>query len=747
MKDLGEAAYILGIKIYTDRSRRLIDLCQSDYIEKILKRYFMENSKRGTIPMQEKLKLIKSQGASTPAGKQRMQNIPYASANPDADDLKSETGYVFILNGGVVDWKSTKQSIFASSSTDAKHIATFDVSKEAVWIRKFITGLVALDGNNHILPLAYGVGKSKTFRSWDWFLTKLKECTIGKQDNLAIISDGVVSIALAIKNVFPNAFHGRCCRHLVMNLREKCPRFISKEELFWKACKAYRISNLEERFSTLRDWLPSVANKLDMTGFEKWARVYFLGETRCLIAILPSVMDKRPPRRPRDYDHFRSKGEDFGVYAGRDGDGLRINMNLERGNSGNANGMTPTGFTLYASGEQVSLSEFSPGLLDLHSFDTELLTEVDVPGLDVIRDMVTVDPYFLVVLQGVQSGEKTDFVLHNGFLFKGNQLCIPDSSLCLQIIKVLHGEGHVGRDRTLQLDQASYFRLTMRKKMDRYVKSLRLTLAWILCWGYLLLKGVLSHFWRSLWKMVNTQLNFSSAYHPQTDGQTKVVNKSLGSSLRCLVGHHVKAYDQKLCQAEFVHNHAVNRRSEFSPFQVVYSAQPRGPLDLMTPQVSRSVPKKVQDFVEGLHDVHKVVCDNLVLANSKYKQDADQKRRHVDFEVGDFVWAVLTKDHFLVGEYNKLSAKKIGPLEVMEKMNSNAYHLKLPSHIRCSDVFNMKHLLPYHGDSSDEDSVGNSRTDFVYLGGNDVNLGIEEWADLFLEAEDRVRKISLLKWA
>ncbi|GJZ59325.1 putative reverse transcriptase domain-containing protein [Tanacetum coccineum] len=227
----------------------------------------------------------------------------------------------------------------------------------------------------------------------------------------------------------------------------------------------------------------------------------------------------------------------------------------------------------------------------------------------------------------------------------------------------------------------------------------------------------LSHFWRSLWKMVNTQLNFSSAYHPQTDGQTEVVNRSLGNLLRCLVGDHVKAWDQKLCQAEFAHNHAVNRSTGFSPFQVVYSAQPRGPLDLMSLPVSGSVPKKVQDFVEGLREVHKVVRDNLVRANSKYKQDADQKRRHVDFEAGDFVWAVLTKDRFPVGEYNKLSAKKIGPLEIVEKINSNAYRLKLPSHIRCSDVFNVKHLLPYHGDSSDDDLVVNSRANFVYPGG------------------------------
>ncbi|GJS78893.1 retrotransposon protein, putative, ty1-copia subclass [Tanacetum coccineum] len=182
MKNLGEAAYILGIKIYRDRSKQLIGLCQSAYIDKILKRFYMENSKHESIPMQEKLKLSKSQGASTPAEVKRMQNVPYASAmgsimyavrctrpdvafaqnitsqfqhNPelrvscytdagyltDADDLKSQIRYVFVLNGGVIDWKSTKQSIFATSSAKAEYIVASDASKEAVWVRKFIDGL------------------------------------------------------------------------------------------------------------------------------------------------------------------------------------------------------------------------------------------------------------------------------------------------------------------------------------------------------------------------------------------------------------------------------------------------------------------------------------------------------------------------------------------------------------------------------------------------------------------------------
>ncbi|GKF35918.1 hypothetical protein Tco_0112676, partial [Tanacetum coccineum] len=55
----------------------------------------------------------------------------------NADDLKSQTEYVFVLNGGVVDWKSDKQSIFATSSAEAEYIAAYDASKEAVWTTRF----------------------------------------------------------------------------------------------------------------------------------------------------------------------------------------------------------------------------------------------------------------------------------------------------------------------------------------------------------------------------------------------------------------------------------------------------------------------------------------------------------------------------------------------------------------------------------------------------------------------------------
>ena len=83
---------------------------------------------------------------------------------------------------------------------------------------------------------------------------------------------------------------------------------------------------------------------------------------------------------------------------------------------------------------------------------------------------------------------------------------------------------------------------------------------------------------------------------------------------------------------------------------------------------------------------------------------ANKKRRPLKFQVGDIVWAVLTKNRFSIGKYNKLSARKIGPLEIIEKINPNTYRLKLTSDIHTADVFNVKHLIPYRGDH-DEDGI------------------------------------------
>ncbi|KAK9018611.1 hypothetical protein V6N11_001581 [Hibiscus sabdariffa] len=185
MKDLGEATYILGVKIYKDRSRRLLGLSQSTYIDKVLKRFSMEESKKGFLPMRHGMSLSKEMCPSTSQERERMSLVPYASAigsimyamictrpdlsyalsmtsryqaNPGEEDLGikgytdtsfqtdkndslSQSGFMFYLNGGAVSWKSSKLDTVADSTTEAEYIAASEATKETVWIEKFISEL------------------------------------------------------------------------------------------------------------------------------------------------------------------------------------------------------------------------------------------------------------------------------------------------------------------------------------------------------------------------------------------------------------------------------------------------------------------------------------------------------------------------------------------------------------------------------------------------------------------------------
>ncbi|KAK0603636.1 hypothetical protein LWI29_007072 [Acer saccharum] len=99
---------------------------------------------------------------------------------------------------------------------------------------------------------------------------------------------------------------------------------------------------------------------------------------------------------------------------------------------------------------------------------------VVVPGFETFRDLLKIDPYFAAIMLNLSAAENKDFLVVDGFLFRGNQLCVPDNSLRFQIIKELHGEGHVGRDRTLQLVKDDYFRLIIQREVERYVLQWKL---------------------------------------------------------------------------------------------------------------------------------------------------------------------------------------------------------------------------------------------------------------------------------
>jgi hypothetical protein len=112
----------------------------------------------------------------------------------------------------------------------------------------------------------------------------------------------------------------------------------------------------------------------------------------------------------------------------------------------------------------------------------------------------------------------------------------------------------------------------------------------------------IGHFWRTLWKKLGTNLAFSSAYHPQTDGQTEVVNRSLGDLLRSLVTEHHSSWDQILPQAEFAYNDSVNRSTGKSPFQILYGTQPRGVSELRESEQAATSSASAEEFAEAMRN-------------------------------------------------------------------------------------------------------------------------------------------------
>ena len=109
---------------------------------------------------------------------------------------------------------------------------------------------------------------------------------------------------------------------------------------------------------------------------------------------------------------------------------------------------------------------------DAFSQRNNLLTamRLEESGFDLFRDLLDIDPYFSAIMSVVYEGEQSNFLLHDGFLFKGNQLCVRDRSLRLQILQELHGEGHVGRDCIFQFVRDSYFWSSMRKEVERVME-------------------------------------------------------------------------------------------------------------------------------------------------------------------------------------------------------------------------------------------------------------------------------------
>ena len=219
----------------------------------------------------------------------------------------------------------------------------------------------------------------------------------------------------------------------------------------------------------------------------------------------------------------------------------------------------------------------------------------------------------------------------------------------------------------------------------------------------------LSHFWRCLWAKLGTKLLFSTTCHPQTDGQTEVVNRTLSTMLRAVLKNNKKMWEECLPHIEFAYNRSLHSTTKMCPFEIVYGFLPRAPIDLLPLPSSEKVNFDAKQRAELILKMHELTKENIERMNAKYKLAGDKGRKHVVFAPGDLVWLHLRKDRFPDLRKSKLMPRADGPFKVLEKINDNAYKLELPVDFGVSPTFNIADLKPYLGE---EDELLSRTTSF-----------------------------------
>jgi hypothetical protein len=205
----------------------------------------------------------------------------------------------------------------------------------------------------------------------------------------------------------------------------------------------------------------------------------------------------------------------------------------------------------------------------------------------------------------------------------------------------------------------------------------------------------LSYFWKTLWGKLAARLLFSTTCHPQTDGQTEVVNRTLSTLLRAVLKKNLKLWEESLPHVEFAYNRAVHSTTKFSFFEIVYGFKPAAPIDLLPLHMQERVNFDTSKRAEFVKTLHERVKSNIEKMTKMYQKHANKGRKKIVFEQGDLVWVHLRKDRFPNQRKNKLQPRADGPFKVLHKINDNAYEVDLPSTHGVSTSFNIADLSPF----------------------------------------------------
>ena len=205
-------------------------------------------------------------------------------------------------------------------------------------------------------------------------------------------------------------------------------------------------------------------------------------------------------------------------------------------------------------------------------------------------------------------------------------------------------------------------------------------------------KVFLSRFWTELFRLQGTSLCHSTAYHPQTDGQTEVVNRCVETYLRCFSYNKHRRWSTWISWVEYWYNTTFHSSTNTTPFRAVYGRDPPPLLHYGSDSTSILV---VDQLLQERDLILNELKDHLCCAQSKMKSSADAHRRAVQFEVRDFVYIKLRPYRLrsLAKRPNeKLSPRYFGPYKVVQQIGPVVYRLELPSSTTIHPVFHVSQL-------------------------------------------------------
>lgn len=205
-----------------------------------------------------------------------------------------------------------------------------------------------------------------------------------------------------------------------------------------------------------------------------------------------------------------------------------------------------------------------------------------------------------------------------------------------------------------------------------------------------------ANFWKSLWNQLGTKLVMSTAYHPQTDGQTERANRTLEEMLRSYVNINHSDWDEHLPVLEMAYNNSKQISTGFSPFYLNSGQEIKMPIDIALGNVRNGKNPESADRIIEIHNNLKFAKDNILKSQQRQVHYADKHRLDIKFKIGDLV--LLSTEHLkLVGDNRsiKFSNKNIGPFKIIRVIGSNAYELELPPQMKIHPVINVSRLLPY----------------------------------------------------